>query len=93
MAVAHFTFDFSARDKCRNRVDHDDINRVRTHQRIDNFERLFTGVWLRHNQIVNIYTKLFGISWVKRMLCINKSGRASSFLRFGDCVQSQRCFA
>src|SRR3546814_4172770 len=67
VAVAHFAFDFGARNERGDRVDDEHVDRVRTHERVDDLERLFAGVGLRHDQFVDVDAKLAGIDRIERM--------------------------
>ena len=40
------------------------------------------GVHSEHIEIINVYTYILGIGWVKGMLCINKTCYAASLLYF-----------
>ena len=93
MRIAHLAFNLGARHERGDRIDHQHVNRVGAHQRIDDFQRLFAGVGLRNNQLVNIDAQLGGITGIKRVFGINEGDGAASFLRFGQHVQRQRGFA
>ena len=93
MAVAHFTLDFRAGHQRGNRVHHQHVNRVRAHQRIDDFQRLFTGIGLRDDQFVNVDAQLLGIDRIERVFGIDEGCRAAALLRFGDDMQRQRGLA
>ena len=93
MTVTHFAFDFGTRHQCRNRIDDQHVDRVRSHQRVDDLERLFAGIRLRDNQFINVDAELFGISWIECVLGIDKSRSAAVFLGFGNNVKRERCFA
>ena len=54
--LTHIAFDFTARRECSHRVDHHQINRTGTHQRVRDFQSLFAGVGLRQQQIVKLDT-------------------------------------
>ena len=44
--VPHLAFDLGARHQGSDRIDHQDVDRVRPHQRVDDLERLLPGVGL-----------------------------------------------
>ncbi len=90
--IAHLTFKFGARDKGSNRIDDQNINRARTHQRVSDFKGLFTGIGLGNQEFVGIHTKLAGISRVKRVFGIDKRTGPAKLLGFGNRVQRQRGF-
>src|SRR3546814_10929077 len=70
MAVAHLALDLGARHQRGDRVDDEHVDRVRAHQRIDDFERLFAGVGLRHAQFVDFYPHLLSIDGGARMFAV-----------------------
>ncbi len=90
--VAHFAFDFGLRHECRDRVDHDHVDRARAHQRISNFKRLFARVRLGNQQIRHVHAKLARVLDVQRVFCVDKRCRAAELLHFGDDLQRQRGF-
>ena len=89
MRIAHFTFDFGAWHKRSHRVDDQHINRVRPHQCIANFKRLFASVGLRHDQFVDVNTKLFRITGVKRVFGVDKCRVATFFLHLCNHMQCE----
>ena len=91
--IAHFAFDFRARNEGCHRVDDENINRAGAHQRIGNFQPLLSCIGLRDQQVLEIDPKLFGIDRIERMLGIDKAADAALLLGLGDRVQSQCCFA
>jgi len=93
MRIAHLAFDFRARHQRCDRIDHQNVNRVRAHQRIDDFERLFAGIGLRDDQLVDIDAQFFGIDRVQCVFGINEGRGAAHLLRFGDDMQRQRGLA
>ncbi len=93
MAVAHFAFDFRPRHQRGDRVDHQHVDSVGAHQRIDDFQRLFARVGLRHDQFVNVDAQFLGIARIERMFRVHKGRRAAILLRFGNGVQRQRGLA
>ena len=92
MRVADFAFDFRFRRQCRNGVDNDNVYRTRTRQRVTNFQRLFTGVRLRTQQVVDINAQLASIDWVQRVFSVDKRTGFAFTLRGSDNLQRQRCF-
>ena len=93
MGVAHFAFNFRTWDQGGDRIDHQYVDRVGTDQCVDNFQRLFTGVGLRDDQLVGIDAQCLGIDGVQRMFRVDKSRCAAIFLGFGNDVQSERGLA
>ena len=90
MRVAHFALKLSLRHQRRHRVDDQHVNRARTHQRIGNFQRLFTRIRLRYQKIIDIHADFFGIRRIQRMLRVDKRARTALFLRLRDNAQRQR---
>ncbi len=93
MAVAHFALDLGARHQGGDRIDDEHIDRVRPHQRVDDFERLLAGVGLRDDEVVDIDAELLGIAGVERVFGIDEGGGAANLLRLGDDMQRQRRLA
>ena len=54
--VAHVAFDFGARHQRGDRVDHDHIDRTRANQRLDDLQRLLTGIRLRDQEVIEVDT-------------------------------------
>ena len=54
MRIAHIAFDLGAGHQRGDRVDHDDVDGVRAHQRLADLERLLAGIGLRDEQIIDI---------------------------------------
>jgi hypothetical protein len=93
MAVAHLALDLGPRHQRGDRIDHQHVDRVRAHQRIDDFQRLLAGVGLRDDQFVDIDAQLPGIDRIERMFGIDEGRRPAGFLRLGDGMQRQRGLA
>jgi hypothetical protein len=87
LAIAHFAFDLGARRERRNRVDDENVNRAGPYQCIRDFERLFTSIWLRNQEVLEVDTKLAGIDRIKSMLGIDEGADATLFLSFRDNMQ------
>src|SRR4051812_9664812 len=93
LRFAHLAFDFRLGDQRRDRVDDDDVDAVRADQDLDDFERLFAVVGLRHEQVVDVDPELLRVRGVERMLGVDERRHAAQFLRFGDDLQRERGFA
>ncbi|MNT18947.1 hypothetical protein D3C72_1541780 [compost metagenome] len=91
--IAHFAFDFSLGHQRRHRVDDDQVNRTRAHQRVGDFQRLFARVRLRDQQIGQVHAQLVGVLHVQRMFRVDERAGAADFLHFGDDLQRQRGLA
>ena len=89
MAVAHLAFDFGARDERGDRVDDEHVDRIRAHQRIDDFKCLLARIGLRHDQFVDIDAQLLRIDGIERMFGVDESRGSAGLLRFGDAMQRE----
>ncbi len=72
-----------------DRINHQNVDRARTHQRIGDLKRLLTGIGLGDQQIVQIDTQLAGIDRIKRVFGIDKGADAACLLGFGHDMQRQ----
>ncbi len=52
--VAHLTINFRFGRERGNGVHHNEVYGTRAHQHVDDFERLLSGVGLRHQQVVEV---------------------------------------
>ena len=93
MAVAHLALDLGPRHQRGDRIDHQHVDRVRAHQRVDDLQRLLAGVGLRDDQLVDVDAELLGIGRIERVFGIDESGGAAGLLRLGDDMQRQRGLA
>ncbi len=91
--VAHLALEFGLGRERGHRVDHDQIDRSRAHQAVDDFQRLLTRVGLRNQQIVQAHTELLRVLDVQRMLGVDKGALTAEFLHFGDDLQGERGLA
>jgi hypothetical protein len=87
--IAHVAFDFGARNERGHGVDDNDIHSAGADEGFGDLERLFTGIGLGDEQVVNIHTEATGIDGVEGVFHINEGGGAASFLRFGDDVLAE----
>ena len=92
MRVTDLAFDFRLRRQRGNGVNNDNVYSTGTRQRITDFQRLFTGVRLRTQQVVDINAKLTGINRVKRVFCIDKRTGFTFALCGSNHLQRQGCF-
>ena len=92
MHIAHFAFDFGFWYQGRHRVDDDHVNSVGAYQHIGDFQGLFTGIRLRHQQVVNVDAEFAGIVRVECMFGIDEGASGTELLRFGDHRQGQGGF-
>ncbi len=79
-AVAHFAFDFGARGQRRNRVDDENVDRAGTHQRVGDFKRLFAGIRLRDQEVLQVNAELAGIDRIKRVFSVDEGADATLLL-------------
>ena len=89
MAVAHFAFDFGPWRQCCDGVDDDDVERTRADEHVGNFERLFTGVGLRDEQLVDVDPNRAGVDGVHRVFCVDVGTDAAVALGLGDNVHRE----
>ncbi|MNJ43383.1 hypothetical protein D3C77_383870 [compost metagenome] len=88
-AVAHLALDFGARRQGGDRVDDDDVDGARAHQGVDDLQRLFARVGLRHQQVVQVDAQLLGVDRVQRVFGVDEGGHAALLLDLGHGVQGQ----
>ena len=86
MVVTHLPFDLRFRGECGDRIDHDHIDGCRSHQHVGDLKRLFAGVGLGHQQILDVDAQPLSIGRVKRVLRIDKCAGATGFL----CLSNHR---
>ena len=67
-------------------LDNQHIDGTRSHQRVGNFQCLFTGIGLGNEKIVKIHAELAGINRIKSMLCVDERANSTLFLCFGNRV-------
>ena len=89
MAVAHFPFEFGARHQGGDAIDHENIDRVRAHQRVGDFERLLASIGLGNQEFVDIDAEFASIARVERMFGIDEGADAAGFLRLRDHMERQ----
>jgi hypothetical protein len=92
-AVAHLALDLGARRQGGDGVDHDDVYGTRTHQGVDDLQRLFARVGLRHQQVVQVDAQLLGVTRIERVFGVDEGGGAAGLLDLGHSVQGQRRLA
>ncbi len=89
MRIAHFTFDFGSRHERGDGVHHNHVDRPAPDKRLGNFQRLFAGIGLRHEQIVHLHTQLLRIGQIQRMLRIDKGRSAAGLLGLRNHMKRQ----
>ena len=70
--IAHIAFDFGTGDEGGDRVDHDDIHAAGADEGFGDLKRLFAGIGLRDEQVINIHTDAGGIDRVEGVFHINE---------------------
>ena len=90
--VTHFAFDFVFRDECSDRVDDHNIDSAGANESFDDLECLFTVIWLRDKEFVDVDADTAGIERVESMLGIDEGSGATQFLDFSDGVQGEGGF-
>ena len=81
------------RDKGRDGIEHDDVERVRAHERLDNPKRFLAGARLRDEQIVHVDAEPARVLRIERVLDIDERRQAAALLRLGDDGERERGFA
>src|SRR5271165_1060159 len=87
--IAHVAFDLRFGDQRGDGVDHDDVDRVGTHEHLGDVKRLLARIRLRDKQIVQLHSEVAGIRRIERMLDVDEGGDASALLRLSYAVQGQ----
>ena len=87
--IAHVAFEFGLRDERRDRVDHDDINGVGTHEHFGDVERLFAGIRLRNEEAIEIDAEALCVRGIESVLDIDEGRRAAQLLRLGDHMERE----
>ena len=88
--VADLAFEFLLRHERGHGIEHDDIERVRAHERLDDAQRLLAGTRLRDEQIVEIHAEFFGVLRIERVLDIHEGREPAQLLRLRDERQRER---
>ena len=91
--VAHVAVELGPRHERGDRVDHDDVDRVRADQRLGDLERLLAGVGLRDQQLVDVDAELLGVDGVERVLGVDEGRVAAHALGLRDDVEGERGLA
>ena len=91
--VAHFAFDFGLGRERGDRVDDDQVDRGRAHQRVDDLERLLAGVGLADQQVLQVDAELLGVADVERVFGVDEGAGAADLLHLGDDLQRERGLA
>src|SRR3989338_10346383 len=92
MIITHHPLNFSPRRESGNRINNNNIDTARTHKSLSNFQRLFSIIWLRNKQVINIDPYFLCILHVKSMLSIDEGSTSSATLSFGNVMERKSCF-
>ena len=91
--IAHHAFNFVFGRKGGHRVDDDQIDGTRTHQRINDFESLFARIRLRKQQVGDLNAETRGVLDVERVLGIDEGAGAARLLHFCNYLERERRLA
>ena len=91
--VADLAFEFLFRDQRRDGIEHDDVERIGAHERLDNPKRFFAGARLRDEQIVQVHAELARVLRIERVLDVDERREAAALLGLGDDGERQRRLA
>ena len=87
--IAHVALDLGARRERGHRVDHDQIDRAGTDQRIADFQGLLTGVGLGDEQFGQAHAQLGGVLHVECVFGIDEGAGATQLLHLGNDLQCE----
>jgi hypothetical protein len=86
-------FDFGLGRERGHRVDDDQVDRARAHQGVDDLERLFAGVGLADQQLLQVDAELLRVLDVERVFGVDEGAGTAELLHFGHDLQGQRGLA
>ena len=84
LAVSHLAFEFCFWNQCGYGVHYYYIHCSGENESVGDLEGLFTIVWLRYQQIIDIYTQFSGIGTVEGVFRIDDGADPAFLLGFGD---------
>ena len=91
--IAHLPLDLRLRHQRRDRVDHENVDRLAAHEHIGDIQRILAAVRLGNQQIFNVDADLLRVTGVDRMLGVDDRAPAALRLRIGDDMQTERGFS
>ncbi len=91
--IAHLALDLGLGRERGDRVDDDQVDRGRAHQRVDDLERLLAGVGLGDQQLLQVDAELLRVLHVERVLGVDEGAGAAELLHLGDDLQGERGLA
>ena len=83
-SIADLALQFRASDEGRDRINDNDVERVRADECFANAQRFLAGARLGNEQLTKIDTELSRILRVKRMFDVDKRRQTASLLRLRD---------
>jgi hypothetical protein len=76
--VSHLAFDLGAGHERGDRVDDDEVDGTRSHQRVGDFEGLLAVVGLGDEQLAGVDAELAGVGDVERVLRVDEGTDATA---------------
>jgi hypothetical protein len=89
MGVAHLPLDLGPGHEGRHRVDDEDVERSGADEHVGDLERLFPGVGLGDEQLVDVHPDGLGVDRVEGVLGVDEGGDAAVALGLGDDVEGE----
>ena len=87
MGIPHLALDLRLRRQCRDRVDHDHVDRAGTHEHVGDLECLIARVGLRDQQFVDVDPELLGVGGIECVLGVDEGTGTAVLLTLGDDLQ------
>jgi hypothetical protein len=87
--IAHVAFDLGTRNQRGDRVDHDHVDAAGADQGFGDLERLFAGIGLGDEQVVDVHADAGGIDRVECVFHIDERGGAAHLLCFSHNVLAE----
>ena len=87
--VAHLAVKFGLGDQRGDGVEHDDVDAVRADERLHDIERVFAGVGLGDEQVVQAHADDARVFWIERVLDVDERRESALALRLGDGAQAE----
>jgi hypothetical protein len=87
--VAHLAVELGLGDEGGDGVEDDDVDRVGADERLHDVERVFAGVGLGDEEIVEVHADHLGVFRIERVLDVDEGGEAALALGLGDDAQAE----